>query len=436
MKWEILEVNRDMHQMKWIHVFRDTRIFVLEWNRDKIGGKMKIFKKKFILYIYRCKEILYLIKTGQIHSRIAAKEKTISKKSDKNWFWKLVVKAFFISIFVFFTIVYYHQGSVIFNADGSSVFNEVAAFELLFTFLFLLSTFITHRGISYLVNEQNFLSDTSAAKKPIEAILVIVNSTILLFLFVLGPFFMVFPDIEVLPNRIRFNTTFMAILSLFFYYFVERERSKRKLQEKIIRSTRLQKENFQAQLEGLKNQINPHFLFNSFNVLSSLITHNKIQAREFVARLSTVYRSLLVHSEKQLVTLEDEMKLSRAYIYLLSTRFGANLQFNINIEEDHLQLLLPPGSVQMLIENAIKHNGSTRKKPLYIDILSQDKILKVKNNLQPRLEKFESTKTGLQNIRRRYKFLSNREIEIVTTNKEFLVLLPLLEDQAYEDPNY
>jgi LytS/YehU family sensor histidine kinase len=228
----------------------------------------------------------------------------------------------------------------------------------------------------------------------------------------------------------------MAILSLFFYYFVERERSKRKLQEKIIRSTRLQKENFQAQLEGLKNQINPHFLFNSFNVLSSLITHNKIQAREFVARLSTVYRSLLVHSEKQLVTLEDEMKLSRAYIYLLSTRFGANLQFDINIEEDHLQLLLPPGSVQMLIENAIKHNGSTRKKPLYIDILSQDKILKVKNNLQPRLEKFESTKTGLQNIRRRYKFLSNREIEIVTTNKEFLVLLPLLEDQAYEDPNY
>lgn len=397
---------------------------------------MKFLKKLFILYIYQSKENLDLIKTGQIHSRIAAEEKNASKKSDKNWFWKLVVKAFFTSILIFFTIVYYHQGSVIYNADGSSIFNRIAAFEFLFTFIFLLSTFITHRGISYLVNERNLLPDTSVAKKVVEAILVIVSSTILLFLFVLVPFIMVFPDIEVLPNRIRFNIAFMAILSLFFYYFVERERSKRNLQEKILRSTQLQKENFQAQLEGLKNQINPHFLFNSFNVLSSLITHNKTQAREFVARLSTVYRSLLVHSEKQLVTLEEEMKLSRAYIYLLSTRFGANLQFNINVEEDHLQLLLPPGSVQMLIENAIKHNGSTRKNPLYIDIMSKEKILIVKNNIQPRLEKIESTKTGLQNIRRRYKFLSDREVEIVSTDKEFTVLLPLLEIQAHEDPNY
>jgi sensor histidine kinase YesM len=397
---------------------------------------MKFLKKLFILYIYQSKKISHLIKTGQIHRQIAAEEKTNFKKSDKNWFWKLVVKAFFTSILIFFTIVYYHQGSVFFNADGSSVFNRIAAFEFLFTFIFLLSTFFTHRGISHLVNERNFLTDTSVTKKLVEAILVIVNSTVLLFLFVLVPFFTVFPDIEVLPNRIRFNITFMAILSLFFYYFVERERSKRKLQEKIIHSTRLQKENFQAQLEGLKNQINPHFLFNSFNVLSSLITHNKIQAREFVARLSTVYRSLLVHSEKQLVTLEEEMKLSRAYIYLLSTRFGANLQFNIKIEEDHLQLLLPPGSVQMLIENAIKHNGSTRKNPLYIDIMSKEKVLIVKNNLQPRLEKIESTKTGLQNIQRRYKFLSDREVEIEITDKEFTVLLPLLEIQAHEDLNY
>jgi LytS/YehU family sensor histidine kinase len=268
-----------------------------------------------------------------------------------------------------------------------------------------------------------------------EAILVVINSTILLFLFILIPFWLTFPHIEVLPGRLRFNTAFMAILSLFFYYFVERERSKRNLQEKILLSTRLQKETFQAQLEGLRNQINPHFLFNSLNVLRSLITFNKAQAMEFVKRLSTVYRSLLVHSEKKLVSLEQEMKLTEAYIYLLITRFGASLRFEINIQKEHLNLLLPPGSLQMLIENAVKHNGSTRKNPLCININSKDHSLIIKNNLQPRLDKIESTKTGLQNIRRRYELLSNREIELKSTEEEFSVLLPLLEKQSYEDLN-
>ncbi|MHA6278594.1 sensor histidine kinase [Salinimicrobium sp. CAU 1759] len=388
---------------------------------------MTNFKKIFILYIYRCKEILRLIKTQKDHSRLAAKENIAVKRPHHNWLGGLILKAFIISFLIFFTIIYYHQGASFFFVSGISLLNEVVAFELFFTFIFILFTFISHRGISNFLNNRNLFQDSSIIRKLVEAILVVINSTILLFLFILVPFLLAFPEIEVLPERHRFNIAFMAILSLFFYYFVERERSKRNLQEKILLSTRLQKETFQAQLEGLKNQINPHFLFNSLNVLRSLITYNKAQAKEFVTRLSTVYRSLLVHSEKKLVSLEQEMKLTEAYIYLLNTRFGPNLRFDIDIEKEHLDLLLPPGSLQMLIENAVKHNGSTRKNPLSISIISKNKSLVIKNNLQPRLDSIESTKTGLQNIRRRYELLSAREIELKPTEKEFCVLLPLLE---------
>ncbi|MBZ9730186.1 histidine kinase [Salegentibacter sp. JZCK2] len=226
------------------------------------------------------------------------------------------------------------------------------------------------------------------------------------------------------------------ILSLFFYFLVERERSKRRLQEKILRSTQLQKENYQAQIQSLKNQVNPHFLFNSLNVLSSLIRKNQSQAREFVYRLSKVYRSFLDHSHEQLVPLQKEMELTEAYIYLLSTRFGDNVRFEINVSKDHTHLLLPPGSLQMLVENAIKHNGSTRKKPLIIQICSEKDELVVKNNLQPRLEKMESTRMGLKNITRRYKFLTNKEVKFNTSEKEFIAKLPLLKVEVYENSNY
>lgn len=388
--------------------------------------KSILLKKLLILYIYLKKEICYLIKTGKIHSAIASNEQIAKRKVQKNWFSKLALRALLLSFLVFFTIVYLHQGSLIFNSDGSLIFNRMAVFEFSVTFVFLLGVFVSHRGISWLINKSSLTSFNKVVKKGVEALLVILSSVLCLFLFVLLPFYLIFPEIEVQPDRIRFNYIFMALLTLFFYYFVERERGKKQLQAEMLRAESLQKENFKAQLKSLKDQVSPHFLFNSLNVLSSLIQQDREKATEFTERLSDLYRSFLENSHLQLISLEKELEVVEAYIYLLKTRFGEAVRFEVDIEQEKKKLLLPPASLQMLIENAIKHNGSTRKRPLIISIRSGENYVSVHNNLQPRNEEMKSTRTGLENIKTRYRFLSDEEVEITETKSDFTVKLPLL----------
>ncbi len=308
--------------------------------------------------------------------------------------------------------------------------------EIVSAFVFLLILFWFHRKISNFINSGRFENFQLWKKAFIEVVMLIAVTLVLHKLINFLPLRLIYPSAVFDPRSMRISETMAIVTSLFFYFLVDRERSKRRLQEKILRSTQLQKENFQAQVQSLKNQMNPHFLFNSLNVLSSLIKQDEKQASEFVYRLSKVYRSFLDHSDEQLVSLRQEMELIEAYIYLLSIRFGNNLRFKINVSKDHMDLLLPPGSLQMLVENAVKHNGSTRKKPLVVEIFSEENYLLVKNNLQPRLEKIKSTKTGLQNIRRRYKFLSEQEVTFTTTEKEFIAKLPLLKVEAYENSDY
>ena len=191
----------------------------------------------------------------------------------------------------------------------------------------------------------------------------------------------------------------------------------------------LQKENFKAQLESLKSQIDPHFLFNSLNILGSLIYKDPGKAVQFLGQLSKVYRVVLDSGRKQTVTLEGELELVNAYIYLLKTRFGDNLQIQTDIPLDRMHYLVPPTSVQMLVENAVKHNGYSAEEPLTIKIFVADKMLIVTNNLQPRLDKEGSTKIGLQNIVNRYRFLTDKPVEIEPTPGEFTVRLPLLEEE-------
>ncbi|MEG9327886.1 histidine kinase [Salinimicrobium catena] len=266
----------------------------------------------------------------------------------------------------------------------------------------------------------------SLLKGIVEACLVVVSSVFFLFLFVLVPFYLVFPEVEVSSDKIRFNYIFIAIITLFFYYFVERERSKKLLQTEMLRTARLQKENFQAQLENLKDQVNPHFLFNSLNVLVSLIPQDSDRATEFTRKLSELYRSFLDNSSEQLIPLHKELDIIDAYIYLLKTRFGDSVQFEMQISSEAKELQLPPGSLQVVLENAIKHNGSTRKKPLLIKIFSEENFLLVKNNLQPRLEQLESTNTGLKNIESRYSYLSEKKPVFTKTETDFVAKLPLL----------
>lgn len=196
-----------------------------------------------------------------------------------------------------------------------------------------------------------------------------------------------------------------------------------------IAHERLKKENITAQYEALKQQLNPHFLFNSLSSLSSMIKQDHQASVEFVMRLSHVYRYLLTHNKENVVALEQEMNFIEAYLFLLSSRFGQSLRVIIDIPlHYHQQFGIPALSIQLLIENAIKHNIISANKPLSIKIKIIDNDLHVSNNIQLRnnLAVEESNGIGLGSINRRYELLLNKNIEIINTAEQFTVKLPLI----------
>lgn len=197
------------------------------------------------------------------------------------------------------------------------------------------------------------------------------------------------------------------------------------------RKTLTEKEEFKrtslsAEFEALKNQVNPHFLFNSLNTLSSLIDENPKQANEFVQKLASVYRYVLTHRDKETVLLHEEIDFIKSYIFLNQIRFGTNLNSIIDVNTNCLNKQIPTLTVQMLIENAIKHNIISAQKPLHISITCNHEYLKVENNLQSKLTSSESNEIGLNNIIERYKYLTEKEVIISKTETKFEVSVPLL----------
>lgn len=214
-------------------------------------------------------------------------------------------------------------------------------------------------------------------------------------------------------------TTLLVVISETVYFFEQWKKT-------LIDAEKLKKENNQAQLDSLRNQVNPHFLFNSLNTLISIIPDCPDTAIDFTQKLSNVYRYLLSVREKELVELQTELDFIQSYIFLLKVRFEQNLIFEIEIPEELKTRLLPPVSLQLLIENAIKHNVVSREKPLRIQMYVENDFLIVKNNLQAKLEKEASTGIGLENIRKRYQILSAKQMEVIHSSNHFTIALPLL----------
>lgn len=202
-------------------------------------------------------------------------------------------------------------------------------------------------------------------------------------------------------------------------YSVELETRKNELLQ-------LQKENLQSQFETLRSQVNPHFLFNSLNVLTSLIKIEPELAEQFTIQLSMVYRYVLENKEKDLVSLETELDFLKAYTFLLDIRFSGKMKVVINLTDDKLQLKVVPLALQLLIENAIKHNTFSRKQPLQVDVFSEADYLVVKNNLQLRESYVQSTGVGLENIASRYAFFTDRKTVSGVEGDSFVVKVPLL----------
>ena len=184
----------------------------------------------------------------------------------------------------------------------------------------------------------------------------------------------------------------------------------------------------QAELQSLKAQLDPHFMFNNFSTLSSLIAENPDSALLFLDNLSKVYRYMIINLSRDIISLRDEIKFINSYIYLIKIRVSDNLQINIDIPEDYEIKGVPPITLQLLIENAIKHNVASRSRPLYINIcINAEGWLEVSNNLQLVNFHIPSTRVGLKNIISRYQLLSDACPQIVENDNTFIVKLPLLE---------
>lgn len=183
----------------------------------------------------------------------------------------------------------------------------------------------------------------------------------------------------------------------------------------------------QAQLDTLRNQAQPHFFFNTLNTLRDIIDQNsKEDAKEFVDKLSDMYRFLLEAGNANLISLRDELKFSKAYIHIQSERFGDNLKLNWNIPKASLDAMIVPMSLQLLLENAIKHNVISRAKPLEVNINIKDDCVVVDNRIQLKSTQLPSTKVGLKNIEKRYVLITEKSVEIVNNGNQFSVSLPLL----------
>ena len=185
-----------------------------------------------------------------------------------------------------------------------------------------------------------------------------------------------------------------------------------------------------ASFETLKNQLDPHFLFNSLNVLSSLIEENSKKAQEFTVALSKIYRYVLDQKDKNLISVEEELNFAKLYVSLLKMRFEDAIIINFQTESDMNEFRIVPLSLQLLLENAIKHNIISDQKPLQIDIFKEDNYLVVQNSFQKKQTFEKSTGIGLQNIIQRYNLVSNLEINIQQTEKYYTVKLPLISGES------
>jgi hypothetical protein len=200
------------------------------------------------------------------------------------------------------------------------------------------------------------------------------------------------------------------------------------LRKSVEEKEMLKRESLNAQLNALRTQVNPHFLFNNLNTLSSVIADDPKQAVEFVQKLSKVYRHMLEVKDEQSILLKEELDVLKAYAFLLQTRFGNNLDVSINVPDEKLNRKIVPLSLQILMENAIKHNIVSSDKPLKIEVFTLDGKLVISNNLQKKNQVHESTGIGLDNIRNRYKLLGNGQVEVTENRSSFTVTIPLIEN--------
>ncbi len=331
-------------------------------------------------------------------------------------FWFVV-----IGILVLASIIFYTLSGTLENLSFFDLF-----FSYLVSVLFTICDWFIIRTIIILLRKKypSFKDDS----KRLTLLFLAIVSTVLLVDF-LGNRLMSFifqqnyhnNSPKVILPIIIISAMTMAIYEAIYYH----TRLKKSIQEEEQSKQAI----VQAQLDALRNQAQPHFFFNTLNTLRDIIDQNsKEDAKEFVDKLSDMYRFLLEAGNANLITLRDELKFSKAYIHIQSERFGDNLKLNWNIPEASLDTMIVPMSLQLLLENAIKHNVISKAKPLDVKINIKDDYVVVHNRIQVKSTQLPSTKVGLKNIEKRYALITEKSVEIVDNGNQFSVSLPLLKN--------
>ncbi|MDB4286341.1 histidine kinase, partial [bacterium] len=210
-----------------------------------------------------------------------------------------------------------------------------------------------------------------------------------------------------------------AVLGLILFIIKTRE-------DRLKAKERLETEKIEFQFETLKSQINPHFLFNSLNTLVTVIEEDKEEAVDYVEKLSDFYRSMLEYRSHNLIAIPEELRMLKDYFFLQKKRFGDNLNLHIEVDEKNIKGNIAPLTLQMLVENAIKHNVISRKKPMTISVTHELGYIKVSNLIQAKRNQEPSTRVGLQNISNRYALLTSKEVLVEATDIFFTVSIPIL----------
>jgi sensor histidine kinase YesM len=301
---------------------------------------------------------------------------------------------------------------------------------LLYSTVIGLSLWLGNEGFSVYIDKKYTWLDFPVRKLVLRIVFSLSYSSVVMIIIYMGIWFLVLHKTN-LTNFFQYNKysflVFYActvIIMLIFHtigFF-------KAWQIAAVNEERLKKESVTLQLQALRNQVNPHFLFNSLNTLTSLIEKDQKLAITFVKQLSDMFRYMLEQDSHETIGIQEEIKFLESYIYLQKMRFGENLKISIDIPD--LNHNLVPLSLQMLVENALKHNEVSNEKPFHVIIFEEPDYVVIQNPIQPKMLEVPSKGIGLQNLRSRYKFLSDKEMLILSNESEFIVKLPKLSISA------
>lgn len=221
------------------------------------------------------------------------------------------------------------------------------------------------------------------------------------------------------------------LINLVCYMFLSLLQNNYTGQQIELELEKVKSDNLEAQYELLKQQINPHFLFNSLNTLKSMAETNDVETVDFVIKLSDFYRYTLESRKLDLITVEEEMKIVESYLFLQKARFGDGITFSNQLRAETLKTLIPPFTLQLLVENCIKHNIVSQSKPLHIKIYCLENKIIIENPIQTKMVKEDSLGVGLNNVKMRYRHLLEREIEVHANGGIFQIKLPFIHEHHY-----